>query len=461
MNKFVRWSSLLLLPSLFFSVSSLAAALDVNINEAKMINLSQDAKSIFISNTHIADYQPMTDTKIMVFGKEAGTATITILNAQERVIYSNKIRVVHDTKELDALIKEQFPQASVHSESLGGKLWLKGSVPTPVMAHSIVSVAKSYLSPTVAPQQEKSSNSTTSTSSSSKNSSNESDKEDELVNQLVVTMPTQVNIRVRIAEVSRNVSNKLGIKWGSVGQGVGSFLYTKPWDVSSWGKPTLSALVDALASDGTMSILAEPNLTAMSGEDASFLVGGEIPIPLIQGDTATVEYKPFGVNLNFTPVVLGPDRISLKVSPEVSSVTVENQTSLNGNVYPSFTSRRASTTIELASGQSFALGGLLQSHEIDQIQKLPGVSNIPVLGGLFRSTEYQRRETELIIIATAYLVEPVRNDSLPLPTDNIVPLSDLERLLAIPRPKGRKVKDSNTYTDNRKPRLLGDNGFYY
>jgi len=461
MNKFVRWSSLLLLPSLFFSVSSLAAALDVNINEAKMINLSQDAKSIFISNTHIADYQPMTDTKIMVFGKEAGTATITILNAQERVIYSNKIRVVHDTKELDALIQEQFPQASVHSESLGGKLWLKGSVPTPVMAHSIVSVAKSYLSPTVAPQQEKSSNSTTSTSSSSKNSSNESDKEDELVNQLVVTMPTQVNIRVRIAEVSRNVSNKLGIKWGSVGQGVGSFLYTKPWDVSSWGKPTLSALVDALASDGTMSILAEPNLTAMSGEDASFLVGGEIPIPLIQGDTAAVEYKPFGVNLNFTPVVLGPDRISLKVSPEVSSVTVENQTSLNGNVYPSFTSRRASTTIELASGQSFALGGLLQSHEIDQIQKLPGVSNIPVLGGLFRSTEYQRRETELIIIATAYLVEPVRNDSLPLPTDNIVPLSDLERLLAIPRPKGRKVKDSNTYTDNRKPRLLGDNGFYY
>ncbi|NOI79337.1 type II and III secretion system protein family protein [Vibrio tubiashii] len=461
MNKFVRWSSLLLLPSLFFSVSSLAAALDVNINEAKMINLSQDAKSIFISNTHIADYQPMTDTKIMVFGKEAGTATITILNAQERVIYSNKVRVVHDTKELDALIQEQFPQASVHSESLGGKLWLKGSVPTPVMAHSIVSVAKSYLSPTVAPQQEKSSNSTTSTSSATKNSSNESNKEDELVNQLVVTMPTQVNIRVRIAEVSRNVSNKLGIKWGSVGQGVGSFLYTKPWDVSSWGKPTLSALVDALASDGTMSILAEPNLTAMSGEEASFLVGGEIPIPLIQGDTATVEYKPFGVNLNFTPVVLGPDRISLKVSPEVSSVAVENQTSLNGNFYPSFTSRRASTTIELASGQSFALGGLLQSHEIDQIQKLPGVSNIPVLGGLFRSTEYQRRETELIIIATAYLVEPVRNDSLPLPTDNIVPLSDLERLLAIPRPKGRKVKDSNTYTDNRKPRLLGDNGFYY
>jgi pilus assembly protein CpaC len=313
------------------------------------------------------------------------------------------------------------------------------------------------LSPVIAPQQ--SENGSTSSNRSTQNTGSENG--DELVNQLVVTMPTQVNIRVRIAEVSRNVSNKLGIKWGSLQAGMGSFLYTKAWDVSSWGKPTLGALVDALASDGTMSILAEPNLTAMSGEDASFLVGGEIPLPLIHGDTATVEYKPFGVNLNFTPVVLGPDRISLRVSPEVSSVSVDNQTTLNGNTYPSFTSRRATTTIELASGQSFALGGLLQSSEIDQLQKLPGAGDIPILGGLFRSSEYQRKETELIIIATAYLVEPVRNDALPLPTDNLLPLSDLERLLAIPRSRSKQVKGKDTYTDNRAPRLLGDNGFYY
>jgi len=459
MNKAFRWWSLLLLPGLFFSFASWAAPLEVNINEAKMITLAQDAKSIFISNTHIADYQPLTNTKVMVFGMQAGTATITILNQQERVIYNNKIRVVHDTNELDSLISTQFPEASVHSESLGGKLWLKGTVPTPVMAHNIVNVAKGYLSPIIAPEQTENSGSSQSSSDSTQNES--VPMNDELVNQLVVTMPTQVNIRVRIAEVSRNVSNKLGIKWGSIESGVGSFLYTKPWDVSSWGKPTLSALIDALATDGTMSILAEPNLTAMSGEEANFLVGGEVPIPLIQGDTATVQYKPFGVNLNFTPVVLGPDRISLRVSPEVSSVSVENQTSLNGNVYPSFTSRRATTTIELASGQSFALGGLLQSSEIDQIQKLPGAGDIPILGGLFRSSEYQRRETELIIIATAYLVEPTRNDTLPLPTDSLLPLSDLERLLAIPRSRQKSPKQSDTYTDNSKPRLLGDNGFYY
>lgn len=457
MNKAFRWWSLLLLPGLFFSISSWAAPLEVNINEAKMISLSQDAKSIFISNTHIADYQPMTNTKIMVFGMQAGTATITILNAQERVIYNNKIRVVHDTQELDQLITNQFPEASVQTESLGGKLWLKGAVPTPAMAHSIVNVAKGYLSPTIALEQTE-----TSSSSSSNSSSNESNTaNEELVNQLVVTMPTQVNLRVRIAEVSRNVSNKLGIKWGSLESGAGSFLYTKAWDISSWGKPTLSALIDALATDGTMSILAEPNLTAMSGEEADFLVGGEIPLPLIIGDTATVEYKRFGVNLNFKPVVLGPDRISLKVSPEVSSVSVDNQTTLNGVVYPSFSSRRATTTIELASGQSFALGGLLQSSEIDQIQKLPGAGDIPILGGLFRSNEYQRRETELIIIATAYLVDPVRSDTLPLPTDNLLPLSDLERILAIPRSRNLQPKTNKDYTDNRKPRLLGDNGFYY
>lgn len=457
MNKAFRWWSLLLLPGLFFSISSWAAPLEVNINEAKMISLSQDAKSIFISNTHIADYQPMTNTKIMVFGMQAGTATITILNAQERVIYNNKIRVVHDTQELDQLITNQFPEASVQTESLGGKLWLKGAVPTPAMAHSIVNVAKGYLSPTIALEQTE-----TSSSSSSSSSNNESNTaNEELVNQLVVTMPTQVNLRVRIAEVSRNVSNKLGIKWGSLESGVGSFLYTKAWDVSSWGKPTLSALIDALATDGTMSILAEPNLTAMSGEEADFLVGGEIPLPLIIGDTATVEYKRFGVNLNFKPVVLGPDRISLKVSPEVSSVSVDNQTTLNGIVYPSFSSRRATTTIELASGQSFALGGLLQSSEIDQIQKLPGAGDIPILGGLFRSNEYQRRETELIIIATAYLVDPVRSDTLPLPTDNLLPMSDLERILAIPRSRNLQPKTNKDYTDNRKPRLLGDNGFYY
>lgn len=332
------------------------------------------------------------------------------------------------------------------------------------MAHNIVSLAKGYLSPIVDQTQQQESSNTQNGAGSSNTTTKDQpmlSNEDELINQLVVTMPNQVNIRVKIAEVSRNVSNKLGIKWGSIAGGVGQFSFSKLPNVSSWGKPSITALIDALATNGMMSVLAEPNLTAMSGEDAEFLVGGQVPLPLITADTTQIEYKDFGVKLNFTPTVLSQNRISLKVNPEVSNVSIENQQVVNGTNFPSFTTRSAATTIELASGQSFALGGLLKSEDIEQLQKVPLIAEIPVLGSLFRSTEFTRRETELIIIVTAYLVQPTRSDSMQLPTDGLIPLSDVERLLAWPRIQRKRTHDQDTYTDNHKPRLLGDNGFYY
>ncbi|MDA0150822.1 type II and III secretion system protein family protein [Vibrio sp. Makdt] len=459
-----RWWGILLLSSLCLSFASAASALDVTINEAKMIRLPEKAKSIFISSTHIADYQTLTNTKVMVFGKRAGSATITVLNEQERVIYTNKIRVTHNSREFNDLVKNKFPEASVNAESLGGKLWLKGQVPSPMMAHNIVSLAKGYLSPIVDQTEQQESSSTQNGAGSSNTTTKDQpmqSNEDELINQLVVTMPNQVNIRVKIAEVSRNVSNKLGIKWGSIAGGVGQFSFSKLPNVSSWGKPSITALIDALATNGMMSVLAEPNLTAMSGEDAEFLVGGQVPLPLITADTTQIEYKDFGVKLNFTPTVLSQNRISLKVNPEVSNVSIESQQVIHGTNFPSFTTRSAATTIELASGQSFALGGLLKSEDIEQLQKVPLIGEVPVLGSLFRSTEFTRRETELIIIVTAYLVQPTRSDSMQLPTDGLIPLSDVERLLALPRIQRKRTHDQDTYTDNHKPRLLGDNGFYY
>ncbi|CAH7375693.1 Secretin [Vibrio chagasii] len=459
-----RWWGILLLSSLCLSFASAASALDVTINEAKMIRLPEKAKSIFISSTHIADYQTLTNTKVMVFGKRAGSATITVLNEQERVIYTNKIRVTHNSHEFNELVKNKFPEASVNAESLGGKLWLKGQVPSPMMAHNIVSLAKGYLSPIVDQTQQQESSNTQNNAGSSNTTTKDQpmqSNEDELINQLVVTMPNQVNIRVKIAEVSRNVSNKLGIKWGSIAGGVGQFSLSKLPNVSSWTKPSITALIDALATNGMMSVLAEPNLTAMSGEDAEFLVGGQVPLPLITADTTQIEYKDFGVKLNFTPTVLSQNRISLKVNPEVSNVSIESQQVIHGTNFPSFTTRSAATTIELASGQSFALGGLLKSEDIEQLQKVPLIGEVPVLGSLFRSTEFTRRETELIIIVTAYLVQPTRSDSMQLPTDGLIPLSDVERLLAWPRIQRKRTHDQDTYTDNHKPRLLGDNGFYY
>ncbi|MGF1728171.1 type II and III secretion system protein family protein [Photobacterium kasasachensis] len=460
---------------LCMSFSLQAKVLDVVLDKARLVNLPHNAKSIFISSNEVADYQALTNTKIMVFGKKAGATSLYVLDANENVIYSATVKVSHNVVELNELVAKEFPDALVNAESTAGKLFLKGQVPTPTMAEKIVRLAEGYVSPqqmttTPAKSGENQQNSTENSASGEQPVAQE---KDELINQLVVTMPTQVNLRIRIAEVSRKVSNKLGIKWGSQGTGLGAGTFafldnyggvaggTNP---ASWAD--LSVIVDALATNGMMSVLAEPNLTALSGERASFLVGGEVPLPLVYSDNATVEYKPFGVRLDFKPTVLSANRISLQVEPEVSTVSTETNVQIGGPLgsssFPTFVTRRASTTIELASGQSFALGGLLQSKEIEQLQKTPFIGDIPILGSLFRSNEFQREETELIIIATAYLVQPTRADSLPLPTDGLIPLSDVERLLGVKKPITHSETDSETIrSDNRQPRLLGDNGFYY
>ncbi|QUM88791.1 type II and III secretion system protein family protein [Moritella sp. 36] len=448
-----------------------AQTLDVVLNKARLVVLPKTAKSIFIASNGIADYQTLTNTKIMVFGKKTGSTSLYVLDAKENVIYSATVKVNHNVIELNALIHNEFPDAIFNAESTAGKLFLKGQVPTPSMAEKIVRLSEGYVSAlanTESSDSKEGSNTQNSTGSDNKDKSaeNKIDK-DELINQLQVTMPNQVNLRIRIAEVSRKVSNKLGIKWGSQGFGTGTFSFLDSsggniGGLNPAGWADLSVIVDALATNGMMSVLAEPNLTAMSGEEASFLVGGEIPIPLVYGDTASIEYKKFGVKLDFKPIVLSANQISLQVFSEVSSVSSETSIQIGGSSLPTFVSRQASTTVELASGQSFALGGLLQSKDIEQLQKMPLLGDIPVLGALFRSTSFQREETELIIIATAYLVQPTRADSLPLPTDGLIPMSDVERLLAWPVSRDvTNSTDNESRTNNRQPRLLGDNGFYY
>lgn len=456
---------------LLLSATLQAQTLDVVLNKARLVVLPKTAKSIFIASSGIADYQTLTNTKIMVFGKKTGSTSLYVLDAKENVIYSATVKVNHNVTELNELIHNEFPDAIFNAESTAGKLFLKGQVPTPSMAEKIVRLSEGYVSTLAVVQSSEGQESEGAKESSTAAKATNSSDDDELINQLQVTMPNQVNLRIRIAEVSRKVSNKLGIKWGSQGFGTGTFAFLENYGgkiggVNPAGWADLSVIVDALATNGMMSVLAEPNLTAMSGEEASFLVGGEIPLPLVYSDTASVEYKQFGVKLDFKPIVLSANQISLQVFSEVSTVSSETSVQIGGSQgsssFPTFVTRQASTTVELASGQSFALGGLLQSKDIEQLQKMPLLGDIPVLGALFRSTEFQREETELIIIATAYLVQPTRSDSLPLPTDGLIPMSDVERLLAWPVAKQiSNSADSAERTDNRQPRLLGDNGFYY
>lgn len=297
----------------------------------------------------------------------------------------------------------------------------------------------------------------------------------EVVNEIAVLSSIQVNLRVRVAEISRDVTRQFGFNWQAIGS-TGSFLFglrsgavgLNALEAGAFGgRPLLSradaalgavaagslaapqrlgfgyrsgstdvnGLIDALAADNLVTILAEPNLTAQSGEVASFLAGGEFPIPVSARDnTVTIEFKPFGVSLAFIPTVLAPDRLALRVRPEVSELSEQGAISLpfagSTITIPALSVRRAETTVELGSGQSFAIAGLLQRNSAQVQQGLNGLTDIPVLGALFRSDRFQRRETELVIIVTPYLVRPVSNaELLSAPTDGFRPATSLDRIL--------------------------------
>jgi pilus assembly protein CpaC len=240
-----------------------------------------------------------------------------------------------------------------------------------------------------------------------------------------------VNIRVRFAEVSRTDLESYGVDW-SVGFQSGNFQFGM---FKSGGVPdgegnlkigagtvddTVNAevVIDALQRNGVVRILAEPNLTAVTGQTASFLAGGEVPVPVPQGnDSVTVQYKQFGVSLGFTPTLIGRNRIALHVQPEVSALSDSGTVSAGGFSMPSFVVRRADTTVEVGSGQTFAIAGLFQQRMSRNLQKFPVLGDVPVLGALFQSQRFQREETELVILITPYLVEPVSDHSLATPLD--------------------------------------------
>jgi pilus assembly protein CpaC len=291
-------------------------------------------------------------------------------------------------------------------------------------------------------------------------------KEANVISRLRMATPMQVNLQVRIAEVSRSLVKSLSVNIASydptsgakfvIGQGSGKFPQYYPggalgigdeWTEgvtavtpSSTGTTLgltgkvlgldLLGSLDAGETVGLVTTLAQPNLTALSGETADFLAGGEYPIPISQGLGATsIEFKRYGVSLSYTPTVLANGRISMRVRPEVSELSSQGAVTLNGYEVPALSIRRTETTIELGSGQSFMIAGLLSNNTANTIQKMPGAGDLPILGSLFRSTSYRRGETELVIIVTPYLVNPVNGSQIALPTDGFNSPNELQRLL--------------------------------
>lgn len=414
--------------------------------EGTVVRLGAPAATVFVADPEVADVQAPSGGAFFILGKKSGRTTVYALGAGNQVVYARRVEVRHDVGHLQTLLRQRFPDYRFDLSSAPGSLMVSGAVDAPGDAEAVVRTLSSTLG-----------------------------KDAEIVNRLSVRAPTQVHLRVRIAEVSREVSQVLGINWGSVsspGNWLGGVLSGRDFiddagkvlldDDGAWsmlagfvtGNINITALIDALDKESMLTVLAEPNLTAVSGQTASFLAGGEFPIPIGQDDdTISIEFKPFGVALDFTPTVIGTDRISLNVRPEVSELSDANSIDIGGLRIPGLTVRRVETTVELASGQSLAIGGLLQDNVRDVVSSLPGLGDLPILGRLFSSTDYLNNKSELVVIVTPYVIRPTDADALRTPTATLRPASDVEFILH------RRLKVDPLESD--LPRLSGDAGFIY
>ncbi|RAI59355.1 type II and III secretion system protein family protein [Roseicella frigidaeris] len=419
--------------------------LTIEAGAGRILQLSRGAGSVFAADPRIVEVRPASPTSLFLFGVAPGRTTIAAMDGQGSPVAQYEVTVRASgfgAGEAQAAIARLLPGQRIRAEPRGKGIALLGEAATAAEAEQAAAIARGYLA-----------------------------EGQELDNRVSVLGQVQVNLRVRIAEVGREVTRQLGIDWQAVGRS-GNFaigLVTRnalfdainPSSTLALGAGDgksydVNALVDALAQDRLITLLAEPNLTAMSGESASFLVGGEFPIPVaLRDNVVTVQFKQYGVSLAFVPTVLSQGRISLRVRPEVSDLTDQGAVRLaagNSSIQiPALSVRRAETTVELGSGQSFAIAGLLQDNVRALGRALPGIGEVPVLGALFRSDRFQRNETELVIIITPYVVRPTSSPvALRAPTDGYVPPDDAERILffrQIARQRGLP------------PRLPGQAGF--
>jgi pilus assembly protein CpaC len=451
-------------------VSAPARSLAIGIGRGELITLPATMSDVFVASDTIADVQVKSGNQLYIFGKTGGETTVYASNARGEVVWSANIRVGTNLDSIDQMLHLAMPDARIAIATMNNTVLLTGTVAAPEDAAEAERLVKAFVG----------------------------DKTN-VISRLKMATPLQVTLSVKIAEVSRsltrNISSNMasiagtsGFQYG-IGQGTGFFTsgstavplgvgnipsgyvttynpanvtalnqsgattaLTQGVGVTTAGIGTtlagtgklfglnLLAALNLGETIGLVTTLAEPNLTALSGETAEFLAGGEFPIPMSSGlGSVSVEFKNYGVSLSYTPTVLANGRISLRVRPEVSELSNNGAVTLNGFSVPALTVRRAETTVELGSGQSFMIAGLLSNNSTNTITKMPGAGDIPVLGSLFRSTAYQRGETELVIVVTPYLVNPVDANQIKLPTDGFKSADAVQQILG------------NQETDTGKP----------
>jgi pilus assembly protein CpaC len=398
----------------------------VNVSMGKSADVRTDASftDVTVGDPEIADVNVLTDKSLSILGRKSGTTRVVAYGEGKRLIGMFDVEVSYDTSMLAAEITRRFSHAGIRVGTANGKILLTGTAPDAVTLDQALSVAKQF--------------------------------GPDVINSVSVDSPQQVMLEVRFVEASREASRELGVQWNVFGSsgaasigsrrpvgrpGVGEVAAgvlsgAPPFGVAMArmvaGGITTDAFINALEEQGVARRLAEPNLTALSGDTASFLAGGEYPIPVAGSlGTVTIEFKRYGVGLAFTPTVLKDGLINLKVEPEVSQFDTNHTVSLgNGIKVPALIVRRANTTVELRDGQAFVIGGLLQNNSTTAAEQLPWIGDVPVLGALFASRSYQKDETDLAIIITPRLVRPTRpGDVVRTPLDKTLPANDVDYFL--------------------------------
>ena len=415
----------------------LRAPVEIILGKAEIVTLPGAVSDVMVADSSVVRVQVVQADRLYVVGMRLGDTNIIALDDRGNVIDTIDVHVTNDYRSLQSFVDRMFPDEAINIESLNGQLYLTGKVATPDMASKVANVVGHYVSEV----------------------QGASDRPvDELISNLLeVEGEQQVMLQVKVVEASRSFIRDFGVEvanndldpgstiFGALSpesaRGGNASLTTRPGgglslpndpaasfrllsDSGILGIGSLGVFIDALEREDLVTVLAEPNLTAVSGQQAGFLAGGEFPIPVgrDQVGNLVIDYREFGVSLNFRPVVLSGDRISLQLNTEVSSLDFVNSVSAGDLTVPGLDVRRAETTIEIPSGGSLMIAGLLQSDAVEGMAGLPGIRNTPVLGDLISSNSFERNETELVVMISAYLVEPFADDKkvekLPKQRDN-------------------------------------------
>lgn len=413
-----------------------AQDLVISVGRGELVTIPGSMTDVFVANDTVADVQVKSQRQLYVFGKSGGETTIYASNASGDIIWSANIRVGSNIDSLDQMLALAMPEAKIATATMGtNTVLLTGTVQSPEDVAEAERLVSAFLG-----------------------------DQANVISRLKMATPLQVNLQVRFAEVNRNFARVIGANLltvdetsgfkggigsstrsaiptfnpgGAVGVGVtagpagSTIVSTIPGSVGTIAGFTkflgldIGAAIDLAETNGLLTTLSQPNLTALSGETAEFLAGGEFPFQESAGlGTTSVRFKPFGISLAYAPIVLDNGRISIRLRSEVSELDFSASQTV-----PAITTRRAETTVELGSGQSFMIAGLMSNRAQNSVNKAPGLGDVPILGNLFRSTSFRRGETELVIVVTPYLVKPVSAGEIALPTDGYQSPNEFERSL--------------------------------